>query len=178
MVGEAVEGEIGKCSELYDSGLSEEALRCYDEIVRFMPEMGIGWYLKGMCLYKLNRFDEAIACFEKAGSLDRDQYLPWQAKGMALVRLFKFEEAVASFKEALERNPRDVETMFLVAACFIFEGDEEKAREWVRTAMRFDPLKTKTLLQTFFEAFVLKDENITADEKLNIQHMIDELGKK
>jgi len=178
MPGESAEGEIGRCSELYDSGLSEEALRCYEEIVQFMPEMGIGWYLKGMCLYKLNRFDEAIPCFEKAGSLDKDQYLPFQAKGMALVRLFKFEQAIESFKSALERNPSDVETMFLVAACFIFMGDEERAREWVQTAMRFDPLKTKALLQSFFEAFVLRDENITADEKLDIQRMIDELGKK
>jgi len=49
---------------------------------------------------------------------------------------------------------------------------------WVRTAMRFDPLKTKALLQSFFEAFVLRDENIAVDKKLDIQRMIDELGKK
>ena len=178
MADELIEGEISRCSELYDSGLNEEALKCYNEIIEFMPEVGIGWYLKGMCLYKIDKFDEAIGCFDKAGEIDKDQYLPFQAKGMALVRLFRFEEAIQCFRQALERNPKDVETMFLVAACFIFLGDEEKAREWVNTAMRFDPLKTKGLLQSFFETFVLKDENITSDEKLDIQKMIDELGKK
>ncbi|MBI5158848.1 tetratricopeptide repeat protein [Candidatus Micrarchaeota archaeon] len=160
-----VEGKLEKCTALYDYGLCRDALACYNEVVSFKPECGVSYYLKGMCLYRLGKFQEAVDCFDKSVGLDRDEQLPHQAKGICLMRLKKFEDAIQSFKKALHKKPRDVETMFLIACCFLFLEDEQSAREWVDISRRFDPMHARGMLQLFFEIFVLGSEELSADEK-------------
>lgn len=160
-----VEGKLEKCTALYDCGLCRDALACYNEVVEFKPECGVSYYLKGMCLYRLGKFQEAIECFEKSVGLDKDEQLPHQAKGICLMRLKKFEPAIHCFKKALQKNPREVETMFLISCCFLFLEDEQSAREWVDISRKLDPMQARGMLQLFFEIFVLGSEELSEGEK-------------
>lgn len=173
-----IENKMEKCTALYDCGLCRDALKCYEEVVNFKPDTGVAYYLKGMCLYRLNRLHEAIGCFEKSVGLDRDEQLPHQAKGICLMRLKKYEEAIESLKKALQKNPKDVETMFLIACCFLFMEDEESAREWVDISKRFDPMQTRGMLQLFFEIFVLGSEELSKDEKEVLKKTLEKMDER
>ncbi len=174
----SLEGKIDKCTMLYDCGLCHDALKCYEEVVKFKPDVGVSYYLKGMCLYRLNKFHEAIECFDKSVGLDTDQHLPHQAKAVCLMRLKNYDEAVQSLKRALQKKPNDVETMFLISCCFLFLDDEQSAREWVDISKRFDPLKTRGMLQLFFESFVLGNEEMKREERELLQKNLEKIGRK
>jgi len=51
-------------------GKYEEAIACYDEINKFVPEYLEAWNTKGVVLKKLGRHEEAEQCFAKAKELD------------------------------------------------------------------------------------------------------------
>ena len=172
---ELPEERMKKCSLLYDEGKTERSLGCFEDVLKFKPDSGFSHYLKGMCLYKLGRYTEAITCFDKSSGLEKDKHLPHYAKGVCLMHMEEYDKAVKSFKHAVELNQKDVDSMFMIAACFLLKNEEKKAREWMDVAMRMDALKAKALLQHFFEVFVLGDESLQADEKEALRKALDKI---
>ena len=43
-----------------------EAIRCFDEAIRFKPYDSVAYHLKGLCLEYLKNYGEAIKCFDDA----------------------------------------------------------------------------------------------------------------
>ena len=48
----------------------EEAIECYDKVIRLNPEDYHAWHNKGESLKELGRDDKAEECFAKAKELD------------------------------------------------------------------------------------------------------------
>jgi len=59
-----------KYESLHSLEQYEEAIACYDEVNKGVPEYLEGWNLKGHALKKLGREKEAEECFAKAKELD------------------------------------------------------------------------------------------------------------
>lgn len=55
-----------KGNELYGLGRFDEAIKCYDEIIKMNPNSRVAWGYKAHALSKLKKFDEAFACYQKA----------------------------------------------------------------------------------------------------------------
>lgn len=178
MPDDLLENKLDQCSALYDNDSTGTALKCYEAILSFKPDSGIAYYLKGMCLYRLDKLREAIACFDISVGLDKDQCLPHHAKGCCLMRLGEYDLAIRSLKTALELNPKDVETMFLLASCFLLINDEQQAREWISLALKMDGLKTKGMLQSFFENFILGSESLRNEEIAALHKQLEKLESR
>jgi tetratricopeptide (TPR) repeat protein len=43
-----------------------EAIKCFDEAIRFKPNDSVAYHLKGLCLQFLQDYAEAIRCFDNA----------------------------------------------------------------------------------------------------------------
>jgi tetratricopeptide (TPR) repeat protein len=51
---------------LSDRGLYEDAIRCFDKTLRYMPQHRYAWNAKAQCLMKLGRTKEAVMCYKKS----------------------------------------------------------------------------------------------------------------
>ncbi|MDM7934819.1 MAG: tetratricopeptide repeat protein, partial [Methanothrix sp.] len=63
--------------EHQDHGNYEEAIRCFDEVLRLDPDNAEIWNIKGVALRNLGRYDDAIKCYDEAVRLDPDYAFAW-----------------------------------------------------------------------------------------------------
>jgi len=59
-----------KGNSLLSLGRFEEAIACFDEVIKLDPEYSDAWYIKSSALKKLGRDEEAEQCFAKVKELD------------------------------------------------------------------------------------------------------------
>lgn len=72
------------CDALFKNSDYENAIQCYDNTTKLIPNDAKTCFNKGIALYQLNRFDEAIVCFEKVIQLQPSCVEAWNNKGLAL----------------------------------------------------------------------------------------------
>jgi hypothetical protein len=77
----------------------EEAIQCYDCILKKNPSYGPSWNNKGVALYKLNRFEEALVCFNNSIEDDSSVWEYWQNKAATLWKLHRETEAELAFSK-------------------------------------------------------------------------------
>ena len=53
-------------NELYSSERFDEAIKCYDKIIKTNPNSRLAWGYKAHALSKLKKYDEAFVCYQKA----------------------------------------------------------------------------------------------------------------
>lgn len=61
---------ISKGNTLFEEGNMEEALVCFDKILKIKQDNPDFWNKKGVILRSLGRYQEAVECFEKSLKLD------------------------------------------------------------------------------------------------------------
>ncbi|MBM9614018.1 YcaO-like family protein [Desulfobulbus rhabdoformis] len=93
---------------LYEHGLAEAALECFEEALQLAPNDEDLPYLfsySGCCLRDLERYQEAVEVLAKG--LERDEERPdiYNTMGVCHFKLDQFQEAVHCFTRAVELNP-------------------------------------------------------------------------
>ncbi|HEY9727416.1 MAG TPA: tetratricopeptide repeat protein, partial [Chroococcales cyanobacterium] len=83
----------------------EEAIACYDQVIKIQPSQYVAWYSRGNALFDLEQYQEAIASYDEAIKIQPDQDGVWYNRGIALVQLGHYEEAIASYDRALAIKP-------------------------------------------------------------------------
>ena len=84
----------------------EEALACYDEVVRISDGLYEKvWIYKAETLFKLKKYEEAVECFDKSLKIVPESLEVFLNKGMSLFQLERYEEALESFDKARRINP-------------------------------------------------------------------------
>jgi tetratricopeptide (TPR) repeat protein len=93
-------GKFKKADEWMEDGLAaallgkyEEAISCFDEVLKMTPEYSWAWFGKGAALEKIGKYEEAISCFDEVIRIDPDDFLARYNKAMALEALGRFSEA-------------------------------------------------------------------------------------
>ena len=80
----------------------QEAIVCYDEVIRLDIKFYYGWNNKGASLANLERYEDAIVCCDEAIRLDPQNPDAWGNKGIALKKFGRDEEAEQCFAKARE----------------------------------------------------------------------------
>ena len=78
----------------------DEAILCFDCVLKMNPSYAPAWNNKGVALYYLTRYDEALFCFNKTLELDSSLKQYWVNKGATLQKLHRGYEANTSFAKA------------------------------------------------------------------------------
>jgi tetratricopeptide (TPR) repeat protein len=121
------------------------------------------WYLRGIVSLKLKSYDSAQEYFERALFISRKAgYL--RTKGMAHFEIFELDEAMEAFLSALAINPKDVESEFFAAICYMMMDDPRSAQHLAK-AQALDPRRTGQLLSNFYSFFIEKDPRIGEGRK-------------
>jgi len=92
---------LGKGESLLQLGQAEEAIACFDEILRLEPHNTDALVKKGAAIEQLERWDEAIACYDLAIGADRSMATAYLRKGGVCNRMGRSSEALECYEQAL-----------------------------------------------------------------------------
>ena len=93
---------LGKGQSLLNLEKPEEALACYEEILKLSPDHPEALVKKGLTLERLRKLDEAIGCYDRAIAADHSMTMAYLYKGGLYNRMERFTEALQCYEQALQ----------------------------------------------------------------------------
>ena len=105
----AVDGEgmaripalLGKGQSLLNADKPDEALACYDEILKLEANHPEALVKKGAALERLKQDDEALRCYDRAIAADGSLTIAYLYKGGVFNRQERYNEALECYEQAL-----------------------------------------------------------------------------
>lgn len=92
---------LGKGQSLLDAEKPEEAMACYDEILKLDSNHPEALVKKGAALERLKKDDEALNCYDRAIAADASLTIAYLYKGGVYNRLERYNEALECYEQAL-----------------------------------------------------------------------------
>ncbi|PAX59692.1 tetratricopeptide repeat protein [Brunnivagina elsteri] len=90
---------------LVNLGRFEDAIKSYDEALKFKPDFHEACYNRGVALDNLGRYEEAIISYDEALKFKPDKDEAWNNRGFALDNLGRYEEAIVAYNKAVKLKP-------------------------------------------------------------------------
>lgn len=97
---------MAKGRSLLSANKAQEAVTCYDEILKLDPHHAEALVKKGAALERLNRYEEALFCYNRAIDADRRMVLAYLHKGGVCNRLERYDEALQCYELALQAEEK------------------------------------------------------------------------
>jgi tetratricopeptide (TPR) repeat protein len=152
-----------------------DAGRVLDGMLRQSENNDQLWYMRGVISLKLKSYDSAQEYFERALFIrKKPDYL--KMKGMAHFEIFELEDAIDAFTGALAIQPKDTESEFFIAICYMLM-DDPRSDTHLKRAQQLDPKRTSQLLSNFYSFFIEKDPRIGDAQKKSLVQKIKSLKK-
>ncbi|MBL9212354.1 MAG: tetratricopeptide repeat protein [Opitutaceae bacterium] len=92
---------MAKGRSLLSVNKAQEAVACYDEILKLDPAHTEALVRKGAALERMNRFEEALFCYNRAIESDQRNVLAYLHKGGVCNRLERYDEALECYEQAM-----------------------------------------------------------------------------
>jgi tetratricopeptide (TPR) repeat protein len=92
---------LGKGQSLLNADKAEDALVCYDEILKLEANHPEALVKKGAALERLKQDDEALRCYDRAIAADGSLTIAYLYKGGVYNRLERYDEALECYEQAL-----------------------------------------------------------------------------
>jgi tetratricopeptide (TPR) repeat protein len=146
---------IAWCSVLIGAGRFAEAkdvaARGISHVPKHVQSLELHFYL-GNLYFQEGRFAEAVQCFEQAlgrqpGNRDLIANLVLALQNLGVLHQQQNDYALASqyFRKALENDPINAETLFMLAHARQLQGDEAAAISLYIASLTSDPSQVKTM---------------------------------
>ncbi|MBP0012012.1 MAG: tetratricopeptide repeat protein [Roseofilum sp. SID2] len=117
----------------------EEAIYCFDELIKIDKKNSTAWYNRGVALRKSGRYGESLSSCEKAIELQSNYPSAWHNHGIALRKLERYEEAISSCKKVIELNPEYLDAWNTMGAILCDDlGKYEEAIHCFDRAIQID----------------------------------------
>jgi tetratricopeptide (TPR) repeat protein len=97
---------MAKGRSLLSANKAQEAVTCYDEILKLDPHHAEALVKKGAALERMNRYEEALYCYDRAIDADRRMVLAYLHKGGVCNRLERYDEALHCYELALQAEEK------------------------------------------------------------------------
>jgi len=117
----------------------KEALTAADKTISLDPEFAPGWFYRGNAQFGLRLLSDAEESANKALELDPDLQSASNLLSMVLRMQQRFDEAEVNISRHLERDPEDPWTFATAGWTALNRGDQDKAQELFREALRLNP---------------------------------------
>jgi len=88
-------------------GEYEEAIECFNEVLKLNPKYEEALLNKGLVLYDIGEYKKALKYLNKTLEINPKEAGAWKYKGVILGILGEYEEAIECFNEVLKLNPND-----------------------------------------------------------------------
>ncbi len=141
-LGVSPEKAIGKLASLYHSnGYIQQALECYDLLLKLDPESGKWPHLKATILSGYGRSKEAATYWDLSIARDGNYFSARVQLGNALTKLEDWDTARSVFREALKAWPREPYALVGIGRVEYETGNFEAAKSYLEQAARQSQLK-------------------------------------
>jgi len=131
-----------------------EAIKCYDQVIKFNNKNTHAWFNKGSCLEKLEDISNAIKCYDEVIKNDMRYPDAWFNKGTIMKNLKRYKEAIMCFEKALDVDPWYIESMINKGAIFGEIGDYWKALIYFYESLVINP----KFVRSYYNIGVTYDE--------------------
>jgi tetratricopeptide (TPR) repeat protein len=128
---------LGYLSELSDD--LDEALACYNKILKSNPGDERALYRKSIVLFKKDMPEEGLLCVDSIVEYKPRSANAWKSKGAFLYAHDKEEEAQWSFNRAVENNPDDFVALFNLVLLLNKVGKHQEAVVFLEKLESFEP---------------------------------------
>ncbi|MBF0383333.1 MAG: tetratricopeptide repeat protein [Magnetococcales bacterium] len=125
--------------DLHQSGRVDDAMTCYRQTLKLLPENSVALSNLGMILHTKGNLKEAIDCYQKATAIDPTLIDAHNNLGVALLDQKQFSEAVECYKQILSINQNSAEAHYNLGLAMKGQGHLEQAEASFRTAVSIDP---------------------------------------
>jgi tetratricopeptide (TPR) repeat protein len=94
-----------KCELLERSGKIEDALDCYDTVIKMDPRFIAAWNAKGALYGVMGKYDQAEKCFSEVIAIEPNNPVGWSNKGKTMAEQDKDLEALECYNRAIALDP-------------------------------------------------------------------------
>lgn len=98
---------LERADELFEQNRFQEAVRCYEKVVKVQPNALTAWFKLGMASENIDQPAIAIRAYRTITQHQPEDYLAWLKLGKVLERLGQYEEALAAYDEVLQLQPKN-----------------------------------------------------------------------
>jgi len=124
---------------LKELNLFVDALKNYDEAIKFKPDYSEAFFNRGVLLHELKRYKEALSNYDMAIKYNCDYSLAYYNRSIALQELNFFDEALSSYDKVIQFFP-DSPDIYLNRGRVLIELDRlEEALDNYDKAINLDP---------------------------------------
>jgi tetratricopeptide (TPR) repeat protein len=143
-----------KAANLAASGRHEEAVACYETVLRINPHNSHIWFNLALSIGNLGRHQDVVKCCESALKIHPASSPLWILKGLGFLSMEQFHEAMACFQESeklgdtsagghMERcRLAQAEWYFRLGSRYQQEGNNTEANACYEKGLALDPSKT------------------------------------
>jgi Flp pilus assembly protein TadD len=131
--------ESNLAASLLKAGKIQEAISCYEQMLRDKPDDAGLHYSLGTALQTAGRMQEAIRQWEQAVRLDPDLAAAHNNLGTALLRQGKVQQAIEHYERALRIDPGDADVHYNLGIALERVGRVQEAIAHYKQAVRLKP---------------------------------------
>ncbi len=124
---------------LYDLERYDDALLCFDNVLKIIPGASIAWVNKGRVLSRLGNYEDALDCFNNALGFNLNDPNALAYKGEILCKMGKYSEAMENIDKALDVNPELPLAWLNKGELLRAINEREDALKCIEIALKLDP---------------------------------------
>ena len=129
----------GRGNSLFALERYYDALRAFEQAIRYDRRYAAPQYGKGQALMALERYEDAAAAFRKASELDRSEPANWTGLGDAMVRMEDTENAVEHLQRAVRLNAEFVPARLALGRLLTKRGESAAAVRHLKLVTEIAP---------------------------------------
>jgi tetratricopeptide (TPR) repeat protein len=108
-------------------GSNEDAIKCFDAVIKIQPKNSDAYLNKGRALLNLNKITDAIELYNKAVGLNKNLISEYSNIGKKYFELKKYNDSIKYLNMALKNSPNNGEACYYKAEILFNKGSYKDA---------------------------------------------------
>ncbi|HET7209035.1 MAG TPA: tetratricopeptide repeat protein [Terriglobales bacterium] len=114
--------ELRHSQQSFQSGDLRDTVKHLEKAIRIHPQLPAAHHNLGVCYVRLREYDKAVTEFQNASALDSHLVQPLVSLSGVFFLLARYEEGVAAARRALDLDPLNSTTRYLLGIMLAAEG--------------------------------------------------------
>lgn len=131
--------KVNRASALLRKGMTDAAMKEYEEVVRLAPDLPDGHYGIGNIHRSAGRLHEAVIGYKRALAADPTYTNALNNLGAVYIQLQEWDKAIATLQKSIELHPEFAASYYNLAGAYERSGMKAEAEAAYREAIRLEP---------------------------------------
>ena len=156
---------FNKGMELFEKGDYKKAQLEFKNAIKIDPKFAKGYYMVGLCAYRLRNLTQAFKYFNTATTLDPTLFDAHIKMGFIYIIAREPEKALEKAELVLKKEAKNTEALLLKATALKFQNKKEEAIKILKEIISLDPKKAQAYI-SLAQLYEVKNDLALAEETL------------